>query len=84
MNTPAFRTIIFVITFVLVVVLPWLVSIFLLVGLSIYFPLYLEVLFFGFLFDTLYSARYGFPYTGLSLATLFLLVTIVARTRVRI
>jgi len=48
------------------------ISVIILGGLTIYFPLYLEVLFFGFLFDALYSTQYNFPYIGLTIATIFL------------
>lgn len=83
MRNPFVRVIVFMLVFASVVVLPWWISIFMLAGLTIYFPLYLEVLFFGFLFDTLYSARYGFPYTALSIAFVFLLLVYFIRTRIR-
>ena len=84
MNKSIIRTLLFVLVFILVVVLPWWFSTFILAGLTIYFPFYLEVLFFGFLFDTLYSAEYAFPYTGLTMATVFLLATMFVRTRIRV
>lgn len=67
-----------------VLVLPWWLSIFVLLVGTIYFPLYLEILFFGFLFDTLYSGFRNFPHTGLFLALLFLVLVLFAKTRVRV
>ncbi len=84
MSSTPIRIIIFIIVFALVVVLPWWISILILLALTIYFPLYLEVLFFGFLFDTLYSVHFNFPYTGLSLTAVFLLITIFFKTQIRI
>ena len=62
-------------------VLPWWLSAIILIGLTIYIPLYLEVLFFGFLFDTLYSASKG--HVALISATIFILVVTFIRTRIR-
>ena len=73
----------FVLVFILVVVLPWWLSVVILTGLTIYFPTYLEVIFFGFLFDTLYSSNYTFPYVGLCIATVFLIVVMFVKTRIR-
>lgn len=83
MNSTIIRILTFILVFFLVSVLPWWLSAIILVGLTIYFPLYLEVLFFGFFFDALYAVRYTFPYTGLSVATVFLLVVIFVKTQVR-
>jgi hypothetical protein len=83
MNTPLVRIILFILVFGCVTMLPWWVSTAVLIGLTIYFPYYLEVLFFGFLFDTLYASSYRFPYTGLTVAVVFLLVTMLVRTRIR-
>src|SRR3989338_10040261 len=77
------RIVAFIITFGLFVNLPWWISVLWLAGLTIYFPLYLEVLFFCFLFDTLYLPRYEFPYTALSVAFVFLLLVYFIRTRIR-
>ena len=74
----------FIIVFIFVLILPWWLSTLILIGLTIYFPFYLEVLFFGFLFDTLYASDYRFPFIGLIFGTIFLLVTIFARTRMRV
>ena len=83
MRIPAFRTALFFILFILVLVLPWWISIISLAGLTIYLSFYIEVLFFGFLFDTLYSVGPFFPYTGLTIATAFLLITMFVKTRIR-
>ncbi len=83
MSKPWVRTILFMFVFGCVTMLPWWVSALVVAGLTIYFPYYLEALFFGFLFDTLYAASYRFPYTGLTLAVVFLLLTMFVRTRIR-
>ncbi len=83
MKMPIIRIITFIITLVLVLTLPWWVSVVLLLGLTIVFPLYLEVLFFGFLFDTLYSSRHGFPYTALTIVFVFLILVSFVKTRIR-
>ncbi|MCX6702123.1 MAG: hypothetical protein NTX96_02950 [Candidatus Zambryskibacteria bacterium] len=83
MNISYIRILIFILTFILVVMLPWWISILVLAGLTIYFPLYLEVLFFGFLFDALYSVKYNFPYTGLTIALVFLVIVLFIKTRIK-
>ena len=50
MSTMSIRILVFIAAFIVLVVLPWWVSMVVLLGLTIYFPFYLEVLFFGFLF----------------------------------
>ena len=77
------RISLFIIVFIFVLILPWWLSAIILLGLTIYFPFYFEVLFFGFLFDTLYSTRYNFPDIGLSLATATLLAILFIRSFVR-
>lgn len=83
MNTPLVRSIAFIFVFILVVILPWWLSVVVLIGLTVYFPFYPEVVFFGFLIDALYTIQYSFPYTGLVTATVFLLITMFVKTRVR-
>jgi hypothetical protein len=78
-NLPIFRVILFVFVLVVVLVLPWWISVVVLMGLTIYLPFYPEVLFFGFLFDTLY----GRNQTGLISATILLIITMFVRTRIR-
>ena len=77
------RILVFVLALVLFVISPWWLSILIAIGLTIYFPFYLEVLFFGFLFDVLYSVRFSFPYTGLMVATTLLLSVMFIKTRIR-
>ena len=74
------RVPLFFIVLVLMYILPWWVSLPLLLVLTIYFPLYFEVLFFGFLFDRLYTPH---GYIGLISATIVLLVVTFVRDRVR-
>jgi hypothetical protein len=83
MHTPLARTLIDIAAFICLLVLPWYVTAALLAGLTIYFPLYLEALFFGFFFDTLYASRYGFPYIGLLVSLAFLVAVLAVRTRIR-
>lgn len=83
MKTPFTRVLFFILVSVLVVILPWWLSSVVLVFFTIYFPFYLEILFFGFLFDILYSSDFSFPYRGLTIALLFLLIVSFLRTRIR-
>lgn len=83
-NKPTIRFLLFVAVFVAVAVLPWWFSVLILIGLTIYYQFYLEILFFGFFFDIIYSTHFSFPYMGLSIATVFLIVVYFAKTYVRI
>ena len=83
MKTPLARAVFFVLTFVFVVVLPWWLPAILLIALTIYFPYYLEVLFFGFVVDTLYLPANYFPYNTLTVAFIFFLLVSFVRTRIR-
>ena len=83
MKTPLVRIPLFILVFIAVLVLPWYFSAMILIGLTIYYPLYLEVILFSFLFDILYSSIYRFPYTALSTAVVFLVVVMFVRTRIR-
>jgi hypothetical protein len=65
--------------FVCVLTLPWWLTSAILVGLTIYLPTYFEIIFFGFLFDTLYSKQHY----GLITATLFLAVVMFVKTKIR-
>lgn len=77
------RILIFIVVAVLVLILPWWLSVPVLIFFTIYIPLYFEVIFFGFMFDVLYSASLKFPLAGLSAATVFLLVVYFVRTQIR-
>jgi len=83
MRNPLYRTIFFFLILILVVILPWWLSTLLLFGLTIYLPFYLEVLFFGFLLDLLYSPSFSFPYIGLTFATVLLLIIMFIKTQIR-
>lgn len=80
------RILLFFLVYALVVVLPWYLSVILLIGLTIYIPFYLEVLFFGFLIDTFYSVNYGdfFSRTFLIAATIILLGVMFIKTKIRV
>lgn len=82
------RIIIDILMCVLILVLPWYVSVFLIFGCIVYFPVYLEALVFGFVFDTLYASSYShhilyIPYTALSISTVCVLVVTFLRKYIR-
>jgi hypothetical protein len=73
------RTLLFVTVYILVLVLPWWLTVVALVALTIFVPTYVEVVFFGFLLDTLYSNQH----IGLISVTIFLVLVILIKSRVR-
>jgi len=73
------RILLFVAVYILALTLPWWLTAVALVALTIYLPTYFEVVFFGFLLDTLYSNQH----IGLVSATVFLIVVILVKSRVR-
>ena len=79
------RILLFVSMYICVLVLPWWLTVIVLAGLTIYLHLYLEVVFFGFLFDTLYATKYSntFFHFGLLSATVFLLLVMFVKTKIR-
>jgi len=83
MKTPLARVVFFALTFVAVVVLPWWISALLLIAETIYFSYYLELLFFAFLFDTLYSPKLTFPLNALTLSFALFLIVWFVKTRIR-
>lgn len=83
LNKPFSRALLFVGALVFVIVLPWWLSLPIVLGLTVYMPLYLEVVFLGFVFDTLYSVRFSFPYTFMTAGTVLLLVVVYIRSRIR-
>ncbi len=83
MQTPLARILVDIGMFVGVLVLPWYISVLALVGLIVYYPVYIEGLFFAFLFDTLYSSQLTFPFTALTIASVFVLIVFFVRTRIR-
>lgn len=74
-----FRPLIFLFVFVAVLVLPWYFSTVLLFALCAYLPFYIEIIFFGFLFDTLY----GTGQTALIVSFFVLLLITAIKTRIR-
>ena len=74
------RILLFVLVYICTLVLPWWLTAVLLVALTIYLPTYFEVVFFGFLLDTLYSNQH----IGLVSATIFLILVMIVKSRVRI
>lgn len=83
MNTTFVRLGLFISVFLSIVFLPWWLTLVFLVTLAIYFPLYIEIIFFGFLFDNLYLVSNKFPYVSLVLTTLVLIIILFARKHVR-
>lgn len=73
----------FIVVTILIVMLPWWLSIALIVFLTSIIPFYFEVLFYGFIFDVLFSARLSFPLTGLTIALAFLLIVYFIRSQIR-
>ena len=73
------RILLFVAVYILALVLPWWLTALILVALTIYLPTYFEVIFFGFLLDTLYSNQH----IGLIGATIFLIIVLLVKSRVR-
>ena len=73
------RILLFVAVYICALTLPWWLTVVALVGLTIYLPTYLEVIFFGFLLDTLYSNQH----IGLFSTTIFLIIVILVKSRVR-
>lgn len=83
MSNNIVRVVLFFAILVLVLVLPWYLVTILLFGLVVYLDFYLEVIFFGFLVDVLYSTREGFVYPATILAFVVLLAVSFVKTRIR-
>ena len=83
MNTTVVRLIIFISVFLSIVFLPWWLTLIYLIGLAFYFPLYLEIVFFGFLFDHLFLASKSSPYKALILTAVVLIVITFIRNQIR-
>lgn len=77
MNSTTVRLLLFMAVFLSIVFLPWWLTLGVMAGMAFYFPLYIEIIFFGFLFDSLYLASQKFPYASL-VATVVILIFIVA------
>ncbi len=69
----------FAAVYVCVLTLPWWLSALVLAALTVFVLNYVEVMFFGFLFDTLYSSRH----IGFLAATIFLIVVLFVKSRIR-
>lgn len=80
MNTTTVRLLLFVTVFLSIIFLPWWLSLLVMVALAFYFPLYIEIIFFGFIFDSLFLSSYKFPYASL-IATAVILVLILSIRR---
>ncbi len=63
--------------------MPWWVFVPFILAETIYLKDYFEVIFFGFLIDILYSIQYPFPYTAMAYATVFVLVVMYIKTKIR-
>lgn len=83
MNTTVTRLILFVLVFLSIAFLPWWLTLIFVVMLSFYFPLYLEIILFGFIFDNLFLASYKFPYVTLILTAVILITIMVLRSHIR-
>jgi hypothetical protein len=83
MNNLTIRILLFIPVFVVVTTTPWWFSVLVLAGLTLYLPFYPEVIFFGYLFDTLYSVDLSFVYVGMTSATVFLTLTVFIKKQIR-
>ena len=83
MNTTVVRLLIFVSVFLSIVFLPWWLTLIYLIGLAFYFQLYLEIVFFGFIFDHLFLSSRETPYKALILTTVILAIIIFIRNQIR-
>lgn len=77
------RAAIFFIVFAAIIVLPWYLNVLILLALVIYFPSYPEAIFFGLMFDLLYSDKRTFFPTGLLIAAVVFFIVSFAKTRIR-
>lgn len=77
------RIFLFVVMLILVAVFPWWLSVAFLLVLTIYIPMYSEVVFFGFLFDSLYSFQRTLLPAGLTSAFVAFTLINLIRTQVR-
>ncbi len=84
MKGPWIRISAFLLMFVLMLVLPWWLSILCMIALTVYLPTYIEIFVFAFMLDVLYSAKFLFPYPALSMAFVYLIINSVVRERIRL
>ena len=83
MTTPFLRLILFFVVLFMVFVLPWWLTVVILLSLVIYFDFYMEVIFFGFLIDTLYMTPNRNIYPFFISSFIVLLLTSFVKTRIR-
>jgi hypothetical protein len=83
MNSGLVRLILFIVAFVFILIFPWWISAPILIFFTIFFPLYLEVIPLGFLFDILYSPSFSFPFVGLTLSSILLVVVVFIKSKIR-
>ncbi|MBA3733200.1 hypothetical protein H0W91_02365 [Patescibacteria group bacterium] len=62
--------------------MPWWISVFVLLGLTLYYPFYIEVIFFGFFYDALYATG-NFRYFGLLSTFILLSIVSIVRSKIR-
>ncbi len=83
MNTTMERLVLFVAVFLSVLYLPWWLTLVFLICMSYYFPFYMEIIFFGFIFDKLFLASREVPYTALALSVVILIIVSFIRRNIR-
>ncbi len=77
------RIIVFLLTMLSTALFPWWISGFFIFFSVLYFPLYIEALFFSFILDMSYSPALGYPYM-LSLGTFIVLVlSVLIKSQIR-
>lgn len=83
MNSTVERILLFVLVFLSVLYMPWWLTLLFTTFLAFRYPLYLEIIFFGFLFDHLFLASQKVPYVALGITALVLIVISFIRVNVR-
>lgn len=83
MNTTVERLLLFVVVFLSVLYMPWWLTLLFTICLAYYYPLYLEIIFFGFIFDNLFLASRQVPYLTLGITAFILIVISFIRVNIR-
>lgn len=83
MNTTVERLLLFIVVFLSVLYMPWWLTLLFTIGLAFYYPLYLEIIFFGFIFDHLFLASRQVPYLTLGITAFILIVISFIRVNIR-
>ncbi|MFA7216823.1 MAG: hypothetical protein WC095_02485 [Candidatus Paceibacterota bacterium] len=68
-RNPYIRIFLFFVAWFLLLVLPWWLTLVVLVGLAVYVPFYLEIIFFGLVFDIIYASPNIFSHYGFIIGT---------------